>query len=162
MKQAGLSTAQDVEDTDIQSLKVTPAGSAANKISFKYNGLSYSLSAPAQVKATLEDGRIYFATPRRGKNILFLEVPGTKSKTFYASILKTYGEGHVLKPQKATDVKLGANSVRVLRKAALNKAANNYFFKQNSSFVISYIADSKDDIYFDTLAKSLITSFKAD
>ncbi len=159
MKQAGLSTAQDVEDTDIHSLKVTAQGSKTNKVAFKYAGSSYYVLSPSDVKATLEDGRVYFASPRRGKNIMYLEVSSQKSKTFYASALKNYGEGHALKAQPAKELKLGANSVRLIRKTALNKSANNYFIKKNSSFVLSYIADSKDDIYFEGLAKALLTSF---
>ncbi len=159
MKQAGLTTAQDVEDTDIYSLKVTAQGSKTNKVSFKYAEGSYSVVAPSDVNVTLQDGRIYFAAPRRGKNIMYLEVPSQKSKTFYASAVKDYGEGHVLKAQPAQAIKLGGNTVRLIRKTALNKSANNYFIKKGSSFVLSYIADSKDDGYFDGVAKSILTSF---
>ena len=162
MKQAGLSTAQDVEDTDIHSLKVTAQGSKANKVAFKYAGGSYSVVAPSDINVTLQDGRIYFATPRRGKNIMYLEVPSQKSKTFYASAVKDYGEGHVLKAQPAQSVKLGGNTVRLIRKTALNKSANNYFIKKGSNFVLSYIVDSKDDGYFDGVAKAILTSFTQD
>lgn len=159
MKQAGLGTAQDVEDTDIHSLKVTAQGTKTNKVTFKYAGGSYYVLSSSDIKATLEDGRIYFTTPKRGKNIMYLEVPGQKSKTFYASAIKEYGEGHALKAQPAKELKLGANSVRLIRKTALNKSANNYFIKKDGNFVLSYIADSKDDIYFDGVAKAVLTSF---
>ncbi len=159
MQQAGLSTAQDVEDTDIHSLKVTAQGSKTSKVSFKYAGSSYYVLTSSDIKTTLEDGRVYFASRRRGKNIMYLEVSSQKSKTFYASVIKEYGEGHALKAQPAKELKLGANSARLIRKTALNKSANNYFIKKGNSFVLSYIADSKDDIYFDGVAKALLTSF---
>ena len=159
MQQAGLSTAQDVEDTDIHSLKVTAQGSKTSKVAFKYAGSSYYVLTSSDIKTTLQDGRVYFASPRRGKNIMYLEVSSQKSKTFYASVIKEYGEGHALKAQPAKELKLGANSVRLIRKAALNKSANNYFIKKGNSFVLSYIADSKDDIYFDGIAKAILTSF---
>ncbi len=159
MQQAGLSTAQDVEDTDIHSLKVTAQGSKTSKVAFKYAGSSYYVLTSSDIKTTLEDGRVYFASPRRGKNIMYLEVSSQKSKTFYASVIKEYGEGHALKAQPAKELKLGANSARLIRKTALNKSANNYFIKKGNSFVLSYIADSKDDIYFDGIAKAILTSF---
>lgn len=158
---APVAVLQEEQDTDIHSLKVAAQG-RNNKITFKCAGNSFAFSVPNDVKTTVEEGRLYFATPQRGKNIFFMEAQSVKSKAFYSSILKTYGDGHVLKSRPVKEIKAGPYSVRVIKKTALNKAANNYFFKAGENFVVSYIVDAKDDIYFDGIAKGAITSFKAE
>lgn len=131
-----------------------------NKVNFSTVNTSYYFEVPSDVKASLKDGRIYFNTSIRTKNVFFMELPGSKSKDYYEEVVKKFTSGQSLRQVSAQKAKVGVKEVRVTRKLGLNRAANNYFFKEGESFAISSMSDSKDEKYFDNVAKTIINTIK--
>jgi len=160
LQKSGLKDLQD--DVYIQSLKVLSQSRGRRQIIFRYGTSSFSAAVSSNLDVSLDDGRLLFKLPRRPKNVFFMEIVSPRSKPYYASLLRKNGEGHAFKSQGAKREKLGVNSVNVLTKDALSKKAVNYFFKQNGiPFVVSYIADTDDNMQYAQMAEDIISSLRA-